>query len=89
MIETLLFLTCLNSSDVACSSAASAYYDYSGIQSAVTQKEKVIASENPNLSRLALVMAAAYQGQATIALTANKSLTINTKTSTIGIGVAF
>lgn len=89
MIETLLILTCLNASPEACSNGAQAYYSYSGIEDAITAKSQKLASENPNLARLALVLGVASQGQAIIHLSPERNLTLDTKRSIIGIGTTF
>lgn len=89
MIEILLALTCLNSSDIACSTAASAYYQQSGIQDIVTAKSQKLATENPNLSRVIVTAAAATQGQVLITLSRTENLTLNTKSNIIGYGVTF
>lgn len=89
MLEILLLSTCLNSSDLACSNAANAYYQYSGIQDMVERRTQAFEAQNPKLSRLLVTTIAASQGQFIINLSHDQNLTFNSHSNTIGFGSSF
>lgn len=79
---------CLYGTPDSCSSVATAYYKFAGIEQVITQKQQLFMGHYPLLTSAIATAASAYQGIVIIGLGHGRSLTID-KEAKLGFKAAF
>lgn len=84
MIEVLIIATCLNSSHIACESAAVSYYKHAGIEQVLEEKQKIYISKYPFTTKLIAYGALVAQGRLVLSLGNGNYFTAEPARNTIG-----